>query len=113
MAIVGIEGMTNEQVALEVRRGGRFVVFMYCVSVILVTFRRGSEVHFVRAGQGTLGLGIPYTLLTLFLGWWGIPWGPIYSIQCLATNLGGGKDVTNDVLAAAGMSPVPPRKGAA
>ena len=103
MAIVGIEGMSGEQVALEVRRGGRFVVFPFCVSVIVVTFRRSSEVHFVRAGQSTLSLGIPYTLLTLFLGWWGIPWGPIYSIQCLVTNLGGGKDVTQEVMTAAGL----------
>lgn len=41
---------------------------------------------------------MPYTMLTLFVGWWGIPWGPIYTIMCLATNLGGGKDVTSEVM---------------
>jgi hypothetical protein len=107
MAIVGIEGMTREQLELEVRRGGRFVVFLYCISVLIMTFRRGSEVHFLRSGDGAIGRGLPYTLLTLFLGWWGIPWGPIYTVQCLATNLGGGKDVTDAVLGSIGLSPVP------
>lgn len=41
-----------------------------------------------------------YTLLTFFVGWWGIPWGPIYSIGAFITNFKGGKDVTNEVLAA-------------
>jgi hypothetical protein len=37
-------------------------------------------------------------LITLGLGWWGIPWGPIYSIGSLFSNLTGGKDMTKEVL---------------
>jgi hypothetical protein len=37
--------------------------------------------------------------LSAFLGWWGIPWGPIYTIQSLSKNISGGKDVTDQVLA--------------
>jgi hypothetical protein len=33
------------------------------------------------------------------MSWWGIPWGPIYTIQALATNLRGGKNVTHEVIA--------------
>jgi hypothetical protein len=44
---------------------------------------------------------MPLTLLTILLGWWGIPWGPVYSIQSLVVNLKGGKDVTTEVLARA------------
>ena len=32
------------------------------------------------------------------LGWWGIPWGPIWTISTIVTNLRGGRDVTNDVV---------------
>jgi hypothetical protein len=42
---------------------------------------------------------MPWTLLTIVLGWWGIPWGPVYSIQSLVVNLKGGKDVTAEVMA--------------
>jgi hypothetical protein len=31
------------------------------------------------------------SMVTWTLGWWGIPWGPIYSIQALWTNMLGGK----------------------
>ena len=30
--------------------------------------------------------------------WWGIPWGPIYTVGCLSTNLKGGKDVTDEIV---------------
>jgi len=29
---------------------------------------------------------LPFTLLSLLLGWWGNPWGPIYTIQSLWVN---------------------------
>jgi len=31
------------------------------------------------------------SLKTLLLGWWGIPWGPIYSVQAIFSNLFGGE----------------------
>lgn len=100
MAISGLEGLTDEEISEELRRGGRFVVYQYCVSLIAVTFLRSSGIHFVRSGESGLGKGVPYSLLSLVTGWWGIPWGPIYTITSLATNLTGGKNVTQEVLAA-------------
>ena len=41
---------------------------------------------------------MPFVLLTLLLGWWGIPWGPIRSIASIVTNIAGGTDVTFAVL---------------
>jgi len=101
MAIVGIEGMSDEQIRQEVARGGRFVVFQYTISLVVLTLRRSSAVHFIRAGEGAVGKGLVYSLITFLLGWWGIPWGPIYSIGSLVTNFGGGKDVTQQLLAGA------------
>ena len=100
MKIHGIEGMSFGQIEREVSRGAKFVTFMWCISIIIMTFRRGTDVHFIRAGQGSLGKSIGWTLLTLIVGWWGFPWGPIYSLQALFTNLKGGKDVTSEILAA-------------
>jgi hypothetical protein len=97
--IQGIEGMAVDQVRFELQRGGKFVLYYYCVSVVLMTFRRSSRVYFIPAGESTVGKGLPWTLLTLLLGWWGIPWGPIYSVQSLVVNFKGGKDVTAEVVA--------------
>src|ERR1700757_5398611 len=98
MAIGGIEGMTAEKVKFEVQRGRKFVVYHYCISIVVMTFRRGSDVYFVRAGESRVKKGMAWTLLTLVAGWWGIPFGPIFSIMSLATNFKGGKDVTGSII---------------
>lgn len=98
--IRGLEGLTAADIDRELARGARFVVFEYCISILIMTFRRSSAVHFVVRGEGTLGKSLPFTLLSLLLGWWGIPWGPIYTVGAVAKNLRGGRDVTAEVLAA-------------
>lgn len=49
-----------------------------------------------------------FTLVTLLLGWWGLPWGPIYTVRALATNLGGGRRTTVHGLIQE-IGPLPPR----
>jgi hypothetical protein len=97
MNIVGIEGMSQQQLASELQAGGRFVVFDYCISVCVITFKRSSEIHFVRAGQGTGSMSLGYTLLSFFFGWWGFPFGLVYTPMAIITNLGGGRDVTAQI----------------
>lgn len=99
MKIIGADAMTVEQIQAEVQRGAKFVVFQYCISIIFMTFRRGSDIYFIRPGESALGKGMPFTLLSLVAGWWGLPWGPIFTIGSLFTNLRGGKDVTHDLIA--------------
>lgn len=99
MNVKGIEGLSVEQVMEEVRRGGRFVIYQYCVSVVIMSFRRSSVINFLRSGDSGRGKGLPYTLLSLLAGWWGIPWGPIWTIQTIITNSRGGKDVTQEMMA--------------
>jgi hypothetical protein len=97
--IIGIEGMTTDQLNFELQRGARFVIFQYAVSVVVMSFKRPSSIYFIRAGEKTIGKSIGFTLLTLIAGWGGIPWGPVYSVQALATNFKGGKDLTKEVVA--------------
>jgi hypothetical protein len=94
MAIQGVEGLSGAELAEEIRKGGKFVVFDYAISILIMTFKRSSEVHFVRAGESAVIKSLPYTLLSLCFGWWGIPWGFIYTPMALFTNFGGGRDVT-------------------
>ena len=99
MKIVGIEGLSAAQLRDEVDRGGRFVVYGWCVSFLILTLKRSSDVTFVRAGHSRVGAGLGWTVLSFFLGWWGFPWGFIYTPMVLIQNLGGGTDVTARVMA--------------
>ncbi len=99
MKIRGIEGMSNEQVEQELQRGARFVVFQYCISILVMSFKRSSDIYFVKAGEGTGKQKAGFSALSLLLGWWGIPWGPIWTIATVFRNASGGVDVTADILA--------------
>lgn len=94
MKIVGAENMSRDQLRFEIQRGAKIVLYQYCISIVVLTFRRGSSLYFIPAGQSAVSKGLPFTFLSLVAGWWGIPWGPIWTIQSLITNLKGGKDVT-------------------
>jgi hypothetical protein len=37
-------------------------------------------------------------MVTLLFGWWGIPWGIIYTFSTLFKNINGGRNVTTEVL---------------
>lgn len=107
MKLVGMEGMTDQEIRLELQRGARFVVYQYCISILVMTFKRPSNICFVRAGESRVTKGLPFVLLSLVLGWWGIPWGPIWTISTTVTNLSGGRDVTTEVLASTMRAPQP------
>lgn len=96
--IKNLEGLTFAQISNEIERGAKFVTFPYAVSIIVMTFRRGSDIYFVRGDESSFKHSYGFILITLLFGWWGIPWGPIYSIGSLFSNLTGGKDVTQEVL---------------
>jgi|ERR1051326_1914770 hypothetical protein len=98
MKIKGIEGMTEADIKSEIDKGARFVIFQYCISVLVMSFKRNSDIYFLRAGESAAGKSAGWCALSLALGWWGIPWGPIWTIATVGKNLGGGIDVTNDVL---------------
>lgn len=96
--IKGMEGLSVQQVNEELNQGGKFVTYQFCISILVMTFKRGSSVYFIKKGESAFVKGLKYTLLSLLLGWWGIPWGPIYTISSVVTNCMGGKDVTQEVI---------------
>jgi hypothetical protein len=107
--IVGVENMSPEQLKGEIATGARFVIYQYCISILVMTFKRASHIYFVRAEDNRFTKGLPFTLISLVLGWWGIPWGPIWTISTVVTNLRGGRDVTVEVM----RSMAPPVAGVA
>ena len=115
MGIQGVAELSVEQVQQEVARGGKFVVYSYCFSVLIMTFRRNTDVYFIRPGENAVTKGMQWTLISLLVGWWGFPWGLIYTPMALIQNLGGGKDVTREIMwqmtQTAPPMPMPPPSG--
>lgn len=105
MPIHGIEKLSLAEVEQELSDGGCFVFYEYCISLVLVTLRRPTDIYFLRANDTGLLRGIPFVLLSLLFGWWGLPWGVIYTPLTIFTNLSGGQDVTPEVWALLQSSP--------
>lgn len=97
--IRGIDGMSIAEIDQALTDGGRFVFYEFTISIIILTFKRSSDIFYVPPGGSLVAKGLPYILVSLLLGWWGIPWGPIYTVGTIFTNLNGGQDVTNAVAA--------------
>lgn len=98
--IIGMENIrSGGQLQQELQQGGKFVIYQFCISLLIITFKRSSNVYFLSHDENAVAKGLPCTLLSLLLGWWGIPWGPIYTVQSIWVNFSGGKDVTKEVLA--------------
>lgn len=90
--------VTEQEFRARLAAGERFVVYHYAVSVVVYSFRHPTKVYALRSGSRAVLRGLPWTVLTALLGWWAIPSGPVYTIQCLAMNLRGGEDVSADIL---------------
>jgi hypothetical protein len=97
MKVRGIEHMTLGELVDQVKQGGRFVVFHWCVGMFVKTVQRPSAIRFVRPGQRA-GRGFWRTVGTLVTGWWAVPFGPSATIACVKENLRGGRDITASVL---------------
>ena len=96
----GADVPLTDEVLADIQNGGRYRTAMFCVSILILSFRRSMGVRYVPAGQSNAGSALIASIITSLFGWWGIPWGPIYSIGSLIANFNGGKDVTLDVLSA-------------
>jgi hypothetical protein len=112
MQIHGIEHLTAEEVDAQLAAGGRLVYYEYCISLIFATLRRPTRVYLLRPDEIGLLRGLPFALISLLLGWWGIPWGIIYTPLTIITDLSGGRDVTAEVRAMLQVAPAAPPNSA-
>ena len=80
----------------------RLVVYQYCISVVILSFKRTSGVKVIAPGKNAVLPGLPYTLISLIFGWWGIPWGPWWTIRTIVTNFRGGIDLTEAIRSTVG-----------
>jgi hypothetical protein len=60
-----------------------------CFSFLILSTKFESR-YYVKGQHNAFVVAGAYSLITLLLGWWGLPWGPVYSVQSLANNFRGG-----------------------
>ncbi|WP_192881143.1 tetratricopeptide repeat protein [Ereboglobus luteus] len=87
---------TEAELRGEIERGARLVVYSYCVSFLVVTLRRSTRAYLIHPGGGGFGCALPWVLVSLLFGWWGFPWGIIYTPAALWRTISGGTDLTDD-----------------
>jgi hypothetical protein len=81
-------------------RGGSIVKVQRVVSCLFVSFKSSRYIWVPPNGSCALR-SLPDTLTTLLFGWWSLS-GFIWTMQVLVTNLCGGLDATEELLAATG-----------
>ncbi len=58
MKIVGLDELTPNQLADELKHGGKFVMYKFCISLLIVTFQRPSSIYFIRSDQSRVPAGL-------------------------------------------------------
>ena len=99
MKIRNIEGLSATNLQQEAEKGARFVHYTYTISLLVVTFKKNSGVYMIRGGGNAAVKCAWFTLLSALFGWWGIPYGPKFTLESIRDNLNGGIDVTDEVMA--------------
>lgn len=90
-------------------KGYKLISYDYVISIIVLSFRLQAQIKIEDSSIIKRFLwGIPFTAISIVLGWWGLPWGLIYTpfaifkntlggINVLETEIGENKDEITDV----------------
>jgi hypothetical protein len=97
----------STRLAYDLQTGSQFVIYQYAVSVIVASFLRHSGVRVVPPGESCVVAGLPFTLLSLLAGWWGIPSGPAFTVKAIMRNSRGGTDVSDAIVSVLRGEPLP------
>ena len=65
--IKNLENLSDEQINNELKKGGKFVIFSYTISIIIMTFRRNSDIYFIKSGESAVAYSWKYSLITFLL----------------------------------------------
>lgn len=67
---------------MEIKPETEMVAYTYVISILVMTFRRSTRYYFKEAErEKAFAAKILCILCNLLVGWWGIPWGPIWTIK--------------------------------
>ena len=83
----------------EVMSGCRFVTHPYVVSLLIISLNRTlGGIQVIGRGPWPLGNLFGATLISLIFGWWGFPWGILWTPIALYHLWRGGRDCTEAFL---------------
>ncbi len=89
--------VTYQNVMESREKGGRFVVYQYIIPLPLFPpIKKVSKVHYISPSEKPNKYALAYNLLSLFWGWWGLPFGPTYTVSAIQHNKLG-TDFSEDV----------------
>ena len=63
--------------------------YQVAFSALIVSYKFPTRTYIV-GHHSTVLVATLCTLASLLFGWWGIPWGPVYTVQVLTRNVRGG-----------------------
>ena len=91
--------LTSDGLRAALQEGALCVRYEYAVSCVVFTLQFQSKVHLIRGAGGRYGRGIPYMVVSVLLGPWALPWGPLATLHALWHDGTGGHDVTDEIAA--------------
>lgn len=87
-----------EEVMLAKDSGAKFVTYQWFVPLPLFRpSRRLSKVYYIPSNKSASSYAWKFNVISLIIGWWGLPWGPIFVFRSIRLNNSGGVDVTKDI----------------
>jgi hypothetical protein len=92
------KGYTIQQIKNVIQDGGKFITYGYCISLFAFTLRLTSSSYLITSNEDIRKYKGKYNIISFILGWWGLPYGPIYTIDMIKMNNKGGADVTDVIL---------------
>ena len=91
--------LTLWEVNMLVSQWGKFIYFPFCWSALVITKKEPWGIYFKPPWASWFWTAITPIVLTLFLWWRGLPRWPIFSLECIFSNLFGWKDITDKIMA--------------
>lgn len=78
-----MNGGTCEYEGALYTRETTLVRYQFCVSIFVLTLVRATS---FRRTENYIAPFISCMIINIFGGWWGIPWGPVRTIECFIKN---------------------------
>ena len=69
----------------------RYVIFYRVVSILIMSYK--TPIQGIYCSDCASKAALTASAISWFAGWWGIPWGPIWTIEAIYKNLMGGEEM--------------------
>ncbi len=97
IAILEQSKLKPDELLRVIERGATVVRYPYVISAVVASFSLESRAVLIERPNQRYTKAIPYLLFTLLFGWWGVPWGPIFTAKALWSLIQGGEDITDSI----------------